>query len=311
MAATEKGVAPAPLLPDLTLHQLQVFLAVAREGGFRRAGESLLLSEPAISGQIKHLEEAFGVQLFKRSRGRRAVELTEAGNVLLAATNEAIATLERAASQLHALRPESERRVRLTVSSTFGSFFLPHVYEGFRKAHPDIHLDLLIGQRQTLLDGLERSVFDLGVVSEEVASPTLAATPLFTFQVVLVGPPGHRLAKHQTAPFSELASERIIASSTSSAPHRLLARLAAEHGLKLAVQLELASVDTLARAVESGLGIAAMARHSVASYLAAGRLTQLAVAGFPARLDSYLVHTRAPLNPAAQTLRDYLLHFAW
>jgi molybdate transport repressor ModE-like protein len=293
--------------PSVTLRQLEVFLAVAQSGGFTQAADRVALSEPAVSAHIKELERVFGRRLLNRVRGRRGVTLTPAGQVLFEACSKAFTALNEGARALSVQEDAAPRAITVGVSPTFGGYVLPAVYEGFRHLHPDLPLRISVARRPTVLQGLLEEDLDLGVFTDPVDDARLALVPLRPYQLVLVGPPDHRLAAGPTVPFTELANERLIVANEHSAPKRALERLAAEQGVRLSIALELGDLDTLIQSVVSGLGITALSLPSVAQRIADGRLALLQVEGFPVHSHWYLAHMRRPLRPDVEALREYLL----
>ena len=153
----------------------------------------------------------------------------------------------------------------------------------------------------------------MGVAAGNVEGPGLVTTLLLPFDLVLIGPPGHRLAAGPPAPFAELASEYqlVTRAGERTVPGQILERLAMEHGVRLQAPLELGDVDTLLQAVSSGIGVTATDLPSVAQRLARNDMVVLQVEGFPIRMGWHLVHRGHALAPPARLLRDFLARFPW
>jgi DNA-binding transcriptional LysR family regulator len=162
-----------------------------------------------------------------------------------------------------------------------------------------------------VLDGLTSRTVDLGIISEGADDPAFLAFPLCTFDMVLVGAPGHRLATPEAAPFAELAHERIITSGPQSAPRRAIEQLASVDGVRLNLVLQIEEADMVAQAVASGLGIAVSSWPFISQRLVDGHLALLHVRGFPISSEWFLVHRRETLSAPVRVLRDYLLNFPW
>ncbi len=294
---------------SITLHQLQIFAAVSRERSFARAADALCLSQPAVSAQIKELESILGVRLLLRSRGRRSIELTEAGEILLACCNDISQTLKRTDQALGAFRKLEQGTVAFGASLYFGTYILPRVHTAFRQYQPGIQVKHEIGDVPDLLDGLRRHRFDLVVVAGQVDDASLVAEPLSSYDVVLVGCPGHRLQHGPPVPFAELRSEQLILPKPSFILHSIMHRMATQAGISLQVAMEANHIEAKLHAVTDGVGIAPIGYHAAAPGLAAGQLAMLQVEGFPIRIDCLLVYRKGGLSPAAEVYRQHLLNY--
>lgn len=292
-----------------TLRHLQIFTAVSRERSFARAAEELGLSQPAVSAQIKELETILGVRLLLRSRGRRQIDLTLAGEVLLASCAEISQTLERTEKALSAFRGLEQGTVTFGASLYFGAYILPRVHTAFREYQPSVHVTHEIGDVPDLLDGLRRHRFDLVVVAGPVEDPALVAEPLGSYDVVLVGRPGHRLQHGPLAPFAELRSELLLLPKPTFILRSIMHRLAAEAGISLQVAMEANHIEAKLHAVTDGVGIAPIGSHAVVPGITAGQLALLQVEGFPIRIDYAVVHHKGNLSPAAGLYRRHLLTY--
>jgi molybdate transport repressor ModE-like protein len=291
----------------VTLQRLRVFAAAAREGSFARAAEALSLSEPNVSTHIQTLERALGVTLFERSRGRRQLRLTEAGEVLLATSDEVLAALERGAAALDRLRHDERRSVSVGVGVYFGGYLMPRLQERFRRAHPGVSLRVEVFSQPPA--GAERVLqgnLDLLIAGDPPEHPGLVSEPFAGFDCVLVGAPGHRLAGGGAHPFEVLADEEFVVRVRSAPSWQALERLAAQHGVRLRVALESPDMDSEVQAVSRGVGVCAMPWETAAARIAAGQLALLEVAGLPIRAQRYLIYRRGPQPPGLLAFKHVL-----
>jgi DNA-binding transcriptional LysR family regulator len=293
----------------ITLRHLQTFSAVSRQRSFVKAAEGLSLSQPAVSAQIKELETILGVCLLVRSRGRRQIDLTPAGEVLLASCAEISETLERTEKALGGLRELEQGTVTFGASLYFGAYILPSVDNAFRQDQPGIHVTHEIADVPSLLDGLRRHRFDLIVVAGPVEDAALVAEPLGNYDIVLVGRPGHRLQHGPPAPFAELRSERVILPKPTFILRSIVQRMAAQAGISLQVAMEANHIEAKLHAVADGVGIAPIGSHAAVPGVSAGQLALLQVEGFPIRIDYAVVHQEGRLSPAASLYRRHLLTY--
>jgi molybdate transport repressor ModE-like protein len=296
-------------LASLTLHQLHVFAAVAREGSFGRAAEFLTISVPSVSDQVRSLEHVVGARLLERSPGRRGVRLTTAGELLLQSYAQFEASFEDALRQMEALEAGPEQpTITFGASMSFGGYAFPRMYEAFHRAYPDVAVHLEIGNRVEVLDGLRHGRLDLGVVLGPVEVPELTIELLDAdVEVVLVGPLGHRLAANRTAPFSELSAEHIVTPGEMSPIFQALMRLANQRKTRLHVAWRVGNIEAQTQAIASGVGIGATVRDAVEQRVAAGQLSLLNVEGFPLRLQQCLMHRPGQLTAAGDVFRTFLL----
>jgi LysR family transcriptional regulator, low CO2-responsive transcriptional regulator len=294
---------------SITLRHLQVFSAVSQQRSFARAADGLSLSQPAVSAQIKELETILGVQLVVRSRGRRQIDLTPAGEVLLVSCAEISQTLERTEKALSAFRGLEQATVTFGASLYFGAYLLPGVHNAFRQHQPSVHVTHEIGDVPDLLDGLRRQRFDLVVVAGPVDEDSLVAEPLGSYDVVLVGRPGHRLQHGPPAPFAELRSEQLILPKPTFILRPIVDRLAEQAGITLQVAMEANHIEAKLHAVADGVGITPIGSHAAMPGVTTGQLAILQVENFPIRIDYVVVHKKGKLSPAAGLYRRHLLSY--
>lgn len=300
-------------IASLTLQQLRIFVAVAREGQFSRAASALFISGASVSEQVRGLETIVGTRLFERSPGRRDVALTEAGRLLLPICADFFRALEVGLGEIQSLS-EPDSTVMFGASPLFGGYIFPRLYESFRRRHPGISAMVEIGPRREMLDALRRGTLDLAAMTAPAGpiegledGSLLVETFGNGTDVVLVGPPGHRLAGRSPAPIRELATEGIVMPLDPSPMRDTLIRLASEGGVHLRTAWEVRNLETQIQAVSSGIGITPTMMEVVASRVAAGQVAVLNVEGFPFRFELTMLRRSEPLSPAAQALYDHLM----
>lgn len=294
---------------SLTLRQLRTFATVGRERSFARAAEALYLTQPAVSEQIAAMERALGVRLLRRSRGRKPVELTEAGRILLAACQEVDRALERADRELEAVRGLERGVVSLGAVFSFGGYVLPRVHSAFRRRYPGITVLPEVDRLHHLLDGVRERRLDLAVIIGPFDEPGFVVEPLGGYDVVLAAPAGHRLAHGGCVAFAELAKESLILPTRSFILRQMIEALAARAGVSLRPVMEVSHIEAKVQAVVDGIGLAPVSSYGVAAALAAGQVALVRAEGFPIRLDWLVVHREGELSPAAQALKAHLLSY--
>jgi DNA-binding transcriptional LysR family regulator len=293
---------------DVSLRQLQVFRSVARHRSFSRAAEDLVISQPAVSAQIKSLEQVLGVPLFQRTG--RGVELTEAGRQLLPYAERLLDLLDEALAAVHELRCAQRGQVRVAASTTAGIYVVPKALGAFHRAYPGVELSLDVLNRfavhQRLLAG-DADVAIMGLIEDP---QDLEIAQFLPNELVVIASPRHHLARRHQIPLDEIAREPFLVREIGSGTRADMERIFAEAGLSPRVAMELRSNGAIKQAVAADLGVAVMPRDAIGLELETGRLIVLDVQGFPVRRWWSLVR-RAGRQPsaAADALWNFLLQY--
>ena len=289
----------------LTLRQLQLFDAVARHLSFSRASGELHLSQPAVSMQIKQLEEAVGMSLFEQV-GKK-IFLTDAGREVQRSSQEIsqnLLDLEGALADLQGLK---SGRLIVGVVST-ASVFATRLMAHYRKLQPEVQLTLNVVNRETLLHQLAHNETDLAIMGQPPEGRDLSSQAFMRNPLVLVAATNHPLAGESSIPFSRLAGQPLLGREPGSGTRSAMEAIFRKHGIGLAPAMEMNNNEAIKQAVEVGLGLGVVSLHTVEHELRAGRMVALDVEGFPIRRDWYLVYRQGKrLSPAAQSFRDFVL----
>jgi len=295
-------------LRHATLRQLQVFEAVARQLSFSRAAAELHLTQPAVSMQVKLLEEQAGMPLFERI-GKK-VFLTEAGAELHLHSRVIAQQLRDADEALAARKGLSQGRLVITMVST-AKYLVPPLLARFLKQYPGVTVKLSANNREVVLQQLADNEVDLAIMGRTPEGMDAIAEPFARHPHVIIAAPGHPLAKKRRIPLARLAEETFLIREPGSGTRGLLERLFAKHRLPLNVSMEMASNETIKQAVQAGMGISLLSLHTIELELTTRRLVVLDVQGLPIVRDWYVVHLTAKrLSPAAQAFRAFLLSTA-
>ena len=295
-------------LRHATLRQLQVFEAVARQLSFSRAAAELHLTQPAVSMQVKLLEEQAGLALFERL-GKK-IFLTEAGAELHQHSRIIAQQLRDADEALAARKGLSQGRLVITMVST-AKYFVPPLLARFLKQHPGVTVKLSANNREVVLKQLADNEVDLAIMGRTPQGMEAVAVAFARHPHVIIAAPGHPLATKRRIPLARLAEETFLIREPGSGTRGLLERLFAEHGLPLNVSMEMASNETIKQAVQAGMGISLLSLHTIELELKTRRLALLDVQGLPIVRDWHVVHLAAKrLSPVAQAFRAFLLSTA-
>lgn len=271
----------------VTLRQLQVFESAARHLSFSRAAKELHLSQPAVSMQIKQLEEAVGGALFEQL-GKKLF-LTDVGREVVRVSQAIAQQLVGLEDTLNDLRGLKQGALTVGVVSTV-SYFAIRLISRFRQEHPEVRITLNVVNRETLLDQLADNAVDLALMGQPPAGQDLDSTPFMENPLLVIAPFDHPLAKQKQIPLARIAQEEFVAREPGSGTRSASEAFFESHGLALRAAMEMNKNEAIKQAVEAGLGLGIVSRHTVTLELAARRLTALDVEGFPIRRQWHLVH---------------------
>jgi len=291
-------------LRHATLHQLRIFLAVARHNSFARAAEDLHLSPPTLSLQVKQLSETVGQPLFEQL-GKK-IYLTAAGRTLAAACEDIETRMERLGEDLSALQGVERGSLKLAILTTV-KYTVPKLLGGFCAAHPGIDVAMVVGNREKLLQRLAANEDDLCIMGQPPEQMDVVSEPFDDNPLVLVAPPGHPLVGQTAIAPQRLATEPFILREPGSGTRLTSEKFFASHGITLKNRLEVGSNEAIKQTVAGGLGLAVLSVHTVVAELALGELVQLDVRGFPLIRQWHVVYPRGKrLSAAALAFKDWM-----
>jgi DNA-binding transcriptional LysR family regulator len=284
---------------NLSLHQLQIFVAVADRQSFTRAAEDLLLTQPAVSMQIKALERTVGIPLFDHAG--KHIEPTEAGHELYARASRILALTAETADTMLALRGAWRRRLRVIATTTVGIYVVPTLLGQFHQRHPEVEIRLEVANWERTCEQLLDREADVGIAGPH-PQPFLKMEPFMEDELVVIAGPGHPLVGRVGIPLQELAREPMMVRELGSGTRAAVEALFAERNIPLHGAMELSRNGAIKQIVVAGLGIGVVSRAAISLELATGILHVLDVEGFPL-LRSWHVMTQASvvLPPAAAT----------
>ncbi|MEI8170404.1 MAG: LysR family transcriptional regulator [Rhodoferax sp.] len=288
-----------------TLKQLQTFMEVARQRSVSKAAERLFVTQPAVSMQIRQLEDAFGVPLIEPAG--RNIRLTNAGEAFLTHAIAAMGQLK----DLEALMAEhvglKKGRIDLAVVTT-SKYFIPMLLVRFNKQFQGIDIQLKIDNRENILGQLARNEADLVVMGRAPADLDCEATPFATNPLAIVAAPDHELVRRKKLPFTVLGDHRFVVREAGSGTRAAMERLFAEHQTPLKVVMEMPSNETIKQAVMAGMGMSFLSLRTVRHELASGHLALVDIEGLPQMGNWYITHlSHKKLSPAAKAFKAFLI----
>jgi DNA-binding transcriptional LysR family regulator len=266
--------------------QLETFLEVARLSSFSRAAEKRFRTQPAISAQIRSLEEEVGARLLDRSGGK--VSLTSPGKEFQKYAEDAVQA--RRAILLHLAEMERVPRGEIVVGANEATclHILPEVFASFKQQYPNVNVSINRAERSRIVEQIIDNTVDFGIVSMPITDTRLTVVPIHKDELVIITSPEHPLAKLKSATIEQVAEHPLLlpqAGRTRDAIDNALS----ERRLKPNISMELDSSELLKRFVAAGLGIGFIGRSSVVEDVRAGVLAAIPVAETPMRRDLALV----------------------
>ena len=290
---------------NVTLRQLKVFEAVARHNSFTRAGHELHLTQPAVSMQIKQLEDNIGVPLFEHL-GKR-IYLTEAGQEMYEYSRRIAQLLDEATQVLEEIKGVQRGRLAISVAST-ANHFTTRLLAGFSKCHATVSISLDVANREALLRQLQHNECDLVIMGQPPETDELISEPFLENPLVVIASASHPLAQRKRIPLTRLTEQSFVVREEGSGTRAAAERFFAEHRLEFPLGMEMSSNEAVKHAVEAGLGLAVVSSHTLEVELEARRLVVLDVKGFPIQRFWYLVQRKGKrLTPATQAFRNFVL----
>ena len=289
---------------DVSLKQLRVVAAVARTGKILSAAGSLGVTPPAVTQQLRQLEDSLGVALFERTR--EGMQLTQAGHHVMESAARIEAELAACAEWFQTMRGLKGGSVSIGVVST-AKYFAPAALGEFKRRHPDVELRLFVANREETIRALAALELDVAIMGRPPENLDVNATVLGDHPHIIVARPDHPLASRRALAITDISGETFLMREQGSGTRILMERLFTQAGIAPHVAMEISSNETIKQAVIGGLGIAFISAHTVAAEIEMKRLVMLDVAGLPVWRQWWAVHHKEKrLMPAPSALLRFL-----
>jgi DNA-binding transcriptional LysR family regulator len=259
----------------MLLAQVEGFVEIARQGNLSRAALALHVTQPALTARIHVLEAETGAPLF--TRGRRGMELTEAGRAFLPYAERALAALDDGSNLLADLGRGHVGELVLGAAPAVSTYVLPGVLVRFVARFPRVRLVVRTGHSEEILDMAMRHDIQVGLV-RELRHPLIESVPLYDDEIVLVAQPGHPFAAVPAIGLRRITEDRLILFDRTSSYYDLTNTLFRQAGVVPRGVMELDNIDAAKQMVYQGLGVAFLPRTAVTRELADGRLTAIRIA---------------------------------
>jgi LysR family transcriptional regulator, low CO2-responsive transcriptional regulator len=260
-------------MTSISQSQLRAFHAVATEGSFTKAAQLLNVTQPTLSGQVRALEERFGVRLFDRRR--RRIEVTDIGRNLLDITFRMFSLELEAVQVLSAAHALKRGHLRIGADAPYHS--VPFL-SAFHRRYPDLRLSMTMGNTKSLLDDLLDQRCDVAIAANVVTDSRVFALPFRQDHFIAFVDRSHPWARRRNVKLAELASQRLLLREPTSNTRQTFDAAIAKANIVLGEMLEIGSREAIKEAVAAGLGVGVIAQSELGDDL---RLKALPFEGQP------------------------------
>jgi DNA-binding transcriptional LysR family regulator len=258
--------------------RLQVFHTVARLLSFTKAAEELHMTQPAVTFQVRQLEEQFNTRLFDRTHNR--ISLTDAGRRVYECAEKIFELYAEMDNSVRELTGDISGVLILGASTTIAEYMLPVLLGDFKKSHPDVTIRLKVANTDGIVSMVENNAIDLGVVEAPVNNKNLVVEECRTDELVLIVPPGHELAKEESVPIQRLTDYPFICREEGSGTREVMIESMQAAGVSngdLNLAMELGSLEAIKGAVEAGMGVSILSKATLSKELKLGSLVAVSL----------------------------------
>ncbi len=288
--------------------RLKVFRAVAEHLSFRKAGEQLYLSQPAVTLQIKTLEEELATKLFERSAS--GVTLSGAGKTLLSYAVRLEELAEQAENELASMKGEAAGSLVLGASTTIAQYVIPKYLAAFSRRFPGVQLQVFGENTEHIADGVAAGRFGLGLIEGPAMRKDLLVDDWFEDEIFVVVPASHEWGGLETIPAEKLRDAALVVRERGSGSRHVVEHALQKAGLRLGalhIAMELDSTEAILSCVEEGLGVGFVSKWAMERRVDAHALATLRIEGHPMMRKFSFVLPRGPEpQPMAVTLKRFL-----
>ena len=288
----------------ITLRQLRVFNEVCDLRSYSRAAEEMSLTQPAVSLQIRQLEELIGQPLFDYV-GKK-LYMTEAAEALQLASRDIFGRLENLDMQLSDMQGSLQGQLKLAVESS-AKYFVPHLFAAFKRQHPEVNLQLTVVNRAQAVRRLSDNRDDLVIMSMVPQDMGLEFLPFLNNPIIAVAPADHPLCEQGPLHLQDLVPYTLVIREPGSGTRLACEEYFKEKRVHFSQTLEVASTESQRECAIAGLGVALLTRHAVNLELATGMLRELPVDELPLYRSWCVVQAKAKrLSPVAHAFLGFI-----
>lgn len=256
--------------------RLQVFATVARLLSFTKAAESLHMTQPAVTFQIRQLEEYFNTRLFDRTHNR--ITLTEAGELVKQYADRIIALYKEMDNDVRTLTGDIQGPLLIGASTTIGEYFIPGIVGSYQSSFPDVKIRLHVANTNGIIHMVENNEIDIGIVEGPVNNKNLVKEVIWHDELVLVCPVGHALTTHSKVAIPDVLDYPFISREEGSGTREVVENYLAKRKVdpdSVNIIMEFGSPESIKSAVSAGLGVSILSAATMEKELALNSLSAI------------------------------------
>jgi len=272
---------------QINLNHLRIFYYAAKESNLTKAAEALFVTQPAVTMQIKALEQYLEVPLF-RKRGK-FLELTKEGSVLFTYAEKIFSVVEEMEHALKGFASLTHGSLIIGTTRSFARYLMPRLVSGYQEKYPGIKVSLEVGSSLEIAEGVATYKYDLAIIGRIPLPAKVKAIPFKLEEFCVVASPYHPLAKKGAISWQELEKEPIIIREPGSGSRHFMLSLLASHGVKPSVLLEAGSVEFIKEYVIQSRGISFLYKPEIEREAEMGLLKALKLGDEPLQIETIIV----------------------
>jgi len=289
----------------LTLRQLQCFSAVAQNLSFTRAADTLHLTQPAVSMQVRQLEQQTGIALTEQLG--KQIHLTEAGEEVFRYARSILQQVDEMDDVLNKMKGLAGGKLRIAAISS-ANYFAPKLLGVFHQRFHDVGVSMDVTRQQSVLKQVADNEVDMAIMGQPPEGMNVDAIAFMENPLIIVAPPGHRLAKQKNIALKQMEEEIFLTREPGSGTRGAMHRFFRQHKLKLTTGMEMGSLEGIKQAVQAELGVGLLPGGAVETELKLKKLVVLNIKGMPIKRHWYVVlHKGKRLSAAADAFKSLLV----
>jgi len=293
----------------MNIHQLQIFYAVVQRQSFTAAASDLHLTQPAVSLQVKALENDLGLPLLER--GGPKLRLTQAGEALYRCAVSILHAKDEAERAIDELSAATKGKLILGANTTGGMYILPRIVRAFKELYPQTEVIFQIESTEWLYEKILQNVVDMGLVGGPTEDRRFGVEPICLDHVELIVSPSHPFSSLAKVSLKDLKPQPCILPLQGSRTRQLVERRLKEAGVTLRMVMQLPGTEAVKKAVEANLGIAFVSRYSVENECTLGKLKIIVIERFDLTRHMELIYRKQKyFSPVAQRFREFAYAYA-
>jgi len=292
-------------MPNVTFRQLRIFDMVARYQSHTRAAEKLHMTQPAVSMQMKQLEDSLDISLFERQG--KSISLTREGRAMRQYSSNIIQSYESMLEYVDEIKGCRQGQLAISVTTT-ANYFTSRILAAFSKQFPQINISLDVTNRQKILAQLEHNEPNLVIMGEPPKGHELMSEKFMVNPLVIIAPADHPLVDRKQLDLDTVLKEKFVVREPGSGTREAIERHFRKFNKSCTSGLEMSSNEAIKHAVAAGFGLGVVSKHTIDLEIANNYLKILDVKEFPIERHWHLVSRQGkPMSPIATAFREFLL----